>query len=136
MLRESCCILGMENQDEEECRTKLPLPEPTEAAVEAGLFGRCADGSLRPNEEEIRSIVEAQVVGLADLALRIESCQRAERAGRHPTSGKRSRKLETRETFQRAARQRAHEARLEFLGHLIAYEDALLPVSWRSLFTP
>lgn len=40
-----------------------------------------ADGSLRPNREEILSIVEAQVAGLVDLAIKIESYTRAGRSG-------------------------------------------------------
>lgn len=104
--------------------TRLPLPEPTAAAVEEGVFGWCADGTLCPNQVEIRAIVEAQVVGLADLAIKIESYARAEKLGRHPTSGHLARTPKTKEAFRRAARAMAHEARMSFIGHLSAYQDA------------
>lgn len=113
-----------ENSTLEELCARLPIPEPTAAAVEAGVFGRCADGSLCPNPQEIRSIVEAQVLGLADLAIKIETYTRAEQAGRHPTSGKLSQKRETQEACRHTARRMAHEARTSFIGHLSAYQDA------------
>ena len=114
----------LEKSEVEEVCSKLQLPEPTPEAIEAGVFGRCADGSLCPNPQEIRSIVEAQVLGLADLAIKIENYTRAERSGRHPTSGKLSRKRETQDVYRHNARQLAHEARTNFVGHLSAYQDA------------
>lgn len=123
----------------EELCARLPLPQPTAAAIEAGVFGRCADGSLCTNPEEIRSIVEAQVLGLVDLAIKIETYTRAEQAGRHPTSGKLSQRRETQEAYRHTARRMAHEARTSFIGHLSAYQDAFgfeAAVQLRELVVP
>lgn len=124
-LANRCWLTCMTDKPEkDEVVEGLPLPEPLEAAVEAGLFGVCADGTLRPGREEIRLLVQEQIAGLTEIAIAIETYVRDEKLDRDPLTGRVARKLATTEAYRRRARKLAQVASMDFVGHLGAYEDA------------
>lgn len=111
----------------EEVTTRLPLPEPTPEAVEAGIFGVCADGGFRPSRREILELVAAQVDELVQLVLEIAGYVRAEKTGVYPVSGRTTQSDSQKEKNRQSARRRAQAGRTRFQAHLDAYEGAFGP---------
>lgn len=101
-----------------------PLPEPTPEAVEAGVFGICADGSYRPGRREILEIVAAQITELVQLSVEIDGYVRAEKSGCCPVTGRTTQSALQKDKNRRSAERRAHDARNRFQGYLEAYEGA------------
>jgi len=62
----------------------LPCPKPLEASVDAGVFGVCADNSLRPGTEEIVAMTEEQARSLLSTLCDIRHLERCLRRHLNP----------------------------------------------------
>jgi len=102
----------------------LPCPKPLVEAVEAGYFGRCADGSLTPSTEEVQSITREHVLRLIALRLEMEQFTRAMQTGASSTSGKIPKSRERQEANRQVAGRLRKEPQVTYLGGLAAYETA------------
>jgi len=69
-------------------RGNLPCPEPSVAAVAAGVFGFDEHGVVAPSVDEVRSITEEHSRELLCLMLDVDHLQRCWLQGIDPASGK------------------------------------------------
>lgn len=81
-------------------QASLPCPAPLDAAVDAGVFGICADGSLRPAAEEIAAMTEEQARDLLSTLCDIRHLERCLRRHLNPHTGQPLRSWEIRERIE------------------------------------
>ena len=101
----------------------LPCTMPLETAVEAGVFGVCADGTLRPSPEEIAAITAEHACGMLDLLCQLKHLEQCLKDDLHPISGRPLRGSDREERRSGMARQ-ARALSADYSGRLQAYAAA------------
>ncbi len=114
-------------------QASLPCPKPLDAAVVAGVFGSCADGSLRPGTEEIASMTEEQARDLLSILCDIRHLERCLRRHLNPHSGQPLRSWEIRERIEASMHAGLANLRNHYKACLGAYEDAFGPSAAEAL---
>jgi hypothetical protein len=108
-------------------QASLPRPGPTDEAVEAGVFGVCADGSLRPSVEEVAAITEEQARELLSTLCDLRHLERCLRRHLNPHTGQPLVSWEIRERIEGSMKAGIANVRGNYEASLVAYADAFGP---------
>ncbi len=105
-------------------QASFPCPAPLDAAVDAGVFGICADGSLRPAAEEIAALTEEQAHDLLSTLCDIRHLERCLRRHLNPHTGQPLRSWDIRERIEASMQAGLANLRKHHEACLSAYENA------------
>lgn len=102
----------------------LPVPEPLQEAVEAGVFGVCVDGSLRPSVEEVAALTREQARELLSLLVDLRHLKRCLERHLNPHTHQPLVSWEIRERIERSMQAGVENVRENYTACLSAYADA------------
>ena len=102
----------------------LPRPDPTDEALEAGVFGVCADGSLRPSVEEVAAITEEQARELLSTLCDLRHIERCLKRHLNPHTSQPLVSWEIRERIEGSMKVGIANVRGNYESSLGAYADA------------
>lgn len=114
-------------------RANLPMPEPLREAVQAGMFGVCADGTFTPSPAEVASLTEEQARELVSTLCDLGHLRRC--LGRHlnPHTRLPLRSWEIREKIERSMRQGVENLEARYAASLDAYVAAFGAIAGEEL---
>lgn len=102
----------------------LPTPVPLREAVQAGIFGVCADGTLTPNPTEVASLTEEQACELVSTLCDLRHLRRCLERHLNPHTWQPLRSWEIRERVECSMRQGVENLEARYAASLEAYVDA------------
>ena len=105
--------------------SQLPCPEPLQSAVEAGIFGVCADGGLRPSRDEVAAITEERASELLSVLCDLRHLERCLKRHLNPHTGRPLHCLEIRQRIESSMQAGVANLRQHHEACLGAYADAL-----------
>ena len=105
-------------------QASLPRPGPTDEAVEAGVFGVCADGSLRPSVEQVTAITEEQARELLSTLYDHRHLERCLKRHLNPHTGQPLVSWEIRERIEGSMKAGIANVRGNYEASLGSYADA------------
>lgn len=102
----------------------LPMPAPLKEAVEAGIFGVCADGSLTPGHKEVAAITEEQARELLSTLYDLRHLNRCLNRHLNPHTRQPLTSLEIREKIERSMQAGVSNLERRYSDCLTAYSEA------------
>lgn len=102
----------------------LPTPRPLREAVQAGMFGVCAGGTLTPGPEEVASLTEEQARELLSTLCDLRHLNRCLERHLNPHTWQPLRSWEIRKRIERSMRQGVENLEARYAASLDAYVTA------------
>ncbi len=101
-----------------------PCPKPLEIAVEAGIFGVCADGGLRPSTDEVAAITEERACELLSMLCDLQHLDRCLKRHLNPHTGRPLHCLEIRQRIEASMEAGVAKLLQRYAAYLGVYADA------------
>ncbi|HKQ47578.1 MAG TPA: hypothetical protein VJZ71_05885 [Phycisphaerae bacterium] len=111
----------------------VPLARPLPEAVTQGVFGATTDGSMEPDDEEIRGMTEEHGREMVAILADIQAVEDARRTGEDPRTGKLPRKPEAEVKLREFLDQEEPRLRSAYAAALDAYAKGFGPEATAAL---